>query len=144
MLKSCQKGISLYITVIILSIILAMALGLTAILISQIQMTKGMGYSVVAIYAADTGVEEALKDIFAGIYKSDYPPTGTTQLENKSEYQAKVVCCEIGIGDCSLIDCPVGLSTDTNCTAEAFCVWSVGTYREVKRAIEVKVAPPNP
>ncbi len=55
-----KKGSSLYFSMIILSIVLAMALGLTAILVSQTKIIKGMGDSVKALYAADTGIEEVL------------------------------------------------------------------------------------
>ena len=55
-----QKGVSLYLSVIILAVLLAMALGLGAILASQTRMIKGMGDSVAAFYGADTGVELVL------------------------------------------------------------------------------------
>jgi len=55
-----QKGVSLYFSIIILSILLAIVLGLGAILIGQTRMIKGMGDSVTAFYGADTGVERIL------------------------------------------------------------------------------------
>ena len=55
-----QKGVSLYYAVVITSILLAIALGLGTILISQIRGLKEMGDSVIAFFAADTGMEKIL------------------------------------------------------------------------------------
>lgn len=55
-----QKGVSVFLSVIILSILLAITLGLGTILVSQIRMIKEMGDSVNSFYAADTGVERIL------------------------------------------------------------------------------------
>ncbi len=57
MINLSQKGISLYIAVVILSIILAIVLGLNTILLGQIKMIRGIGYSEIAFYTADTGAE---------------------------------------------------------------------------------------
>lgn len=54
------RGVSVFLAVIILSILLAIALGLSTILVSQIRMIKGMGDSILSFYAADTGVERVL------------------------------------------------------------------------------------
>jgi hypothetical protein len=58
--SSSQKGVSLYFSIIILSILLAIVLGLGAILVGQTRMIKGMGDSVGAFYGADTGIERIL------------------------------------------------------------------------------------
>ena len=55
-----QKGVSLYFAMIILSILLAIVLGLGTILVGQTRMIKGMGDSVAAFYGADTGIERIL------------------------------------------------------------------------------------
>jgi len=57
-IKDSQKGISLVFTFFIMVIILAMVLGISIILISEIKMIRGMGNSVVAFYAADSGIEK--------------------------------------------------------------------------------------
>jgi hypothetical protein len=44
----------------IMFILIAIALGVSLIIVSQMKMMKGMGDSVVALYAADTGIENAL------------------------------------------------------------------------------------
>jgi len=57
-----EQGVSLYLTIIIMSILLAIVLGMSAILFYQLKMMREMGSSVVAFYAADTGIENALYD----------------------------------------------------------------------------------
>ncbi|MBU4298439.1 hypothetical protein L6279_03415 [Candidatus Parcubacteria bacterium] len=55
-----QKGVSLYFAVVITSLFLAIAFGLTAILVSQVKIFKEMGDSVNALFAADSGMEKIL------------------------------------------------------------------------------------
>ena len=55
-----EKGASLYLAIVIMSILLATVLGLTTISISQIKLVRGMGDSVMAFGAADAGIEWAL------------------------------------------------------------------------------------
>ncbi len=60
MKKNLQKGVSLYFAIFILIIIMAMVLGLATILIGQIKTLKGMGDSISALFAADSGMERIL------------------------------------------------------------------------------------
>jgi len=46
----------------IMFILIAIGLGISLIIVSQMKMIRGMGDSVVAFYAADTGIEHALYD----------------------------------------------------------------------------------
>lgn len=59
--KISQKGaVSLYLALMTMIILLAIGLGITTIIISQMRMIRGMGDSVVAFHAADTGIERIL------------------------------------------------------------------------------------
>lgn len=60
MRKNSEKGISLIITFFVLVIILAVVLSISIILYSEIKIIRNMGYSVVAYYAAESGVEKVL------------------------------------------------------------------------------------
>ena len=60
MFKNYQKGVSLYLALMIMFILIAIGLGISLIIVSQMKMMKGMGDSVVAFYAADTGIEHSL------------------------------------------------------------------------------------
>jgi len=55
-----EKGVSLYYAVVIISLLLAIAFGLTAILVGQIKISKEMGDSTIAFFAADSGMERIL------------------------------------------------------------------------------------
>jgi hypothetical protein len=55
-----QKGVSLIITFFIMTIILAMVLTISVILYSEIKVIRNIGDSVVAFYAADSGIEKVL------------------------------------------------------------------------------------
>jgi len=60
MFKNPKKGVSLYLALMIMFILIAIGLGVSLIIVSQMKMIRGMGDSVVALYAADTGIERAL------------------------------------------------------------------------------------
>jgi len=55
-----QKGVSLYMTLIIVSILLAMSLGLQALLVNQLKGMKEMANSTIAFFGADSGMERIL------------------------------------------------------------------------------------
>ena len=146
---SHEKGVSLYLAVVMLSIILAVAFGLVAILMGQIKMMRVIGFSVTAYYAAETGVERALYDyIQSGTIPFISPvPYSDQVLPNNSSYTVSVVCCHYAAPDCSWDEtgdnvCSLGDAyIDENCEATDYCARSVGTYRGVKRAIEVSLFP---
>jgi hypothetical protein len=55
-----QKGVSLVIAFFIMTIILAVILSITILLYSEIKMIRNIGNSIVAFYAADSGIEKVL------------------------------------------------------------------------------------
>jgi len=55
-----QRGVSIYLSVLILSFILSIALGISAIFITQIKEVIRIGDSVTAFFAADSGIERVL------------------------------------------------------------------------------------
>lgn len=122
-----EKGISLYFTILILSILTAIGIGLSVIIFSQIQMTRGIGNSVIALHAADSGVEIAIYDLYKGVPQSYYGPV---LLSNGALFEARVYQpigspCQIG-----------GIPESNNCRANCYCIKSIGTYQGVKRALE--------
>ena len=111
-----QKGASLYLGLIIMAIILAIAFGLSSIFLSQAEMIRGMGDSVVAFYAADAGIEKALMQ-----------RTDPTSLDGYSETMTNEASFTIFVLS----------SGEGDCTAANFCIKSVGKYKETRRAIEI-------
>lgn len=122
-----QKGVSLYLALVIMTIFLGMGLGLTTILLSQKKMIRGIDYSIKALGAADTGIEVILcldkecskpgcggdpcKPNCTGL-KSKY--STSAKLNNNAEYQATL------FRNC-------GINTLT----------AIGSYKGVSRALEV-------
>lgn len=130
MSNSSQKGVSLYITIMTLAIVLAIVLGVSAILVAQMKMIRSIGYSVIAIYAADTGIEQALNDIYGGTYINIYP---SVVLDNTAVYSVNVVCTFNGSNCFSLPN------NDSSCSAPRFCINSVGSYKDARRAIKASI-----
>jgi len=99
-----------------MAIFLAVALGLTTILIGQMGIMKGMGDSVVAFYAADSGIEKILM-IRGTLSDGDFIQYS---LPNGATYEVTVTESAPGI-----------------CNASTFCIKSIGAFRGTKRAIEI-------
>jgi len=119
-----QKGISLYLSLVIMGILLSLALGINSILLGQAKTTQDIGNSVFAFAAAETGIEKILYDASQGAdILAQCPEASPCQdvLENSASYS--VVVFSSGSGDC-----PAGL---------IYCVKSVGTYKTTNRAIYV-------
>ena len=98
-----------------MTVLLSIALGLSSIFLGQTKMMREMGYSVIAFYAADAGIEEIL------INRDNPVDIPETILANGAKYQVLVVVG--GTGDC---------------LADNFCIKSLGEYQETRRAIEIQ------
>lgn len=116
--KNSQKGISLYLSIMILTILMIIVFGMSTILLSEINVMVGMGRSVIAFFAAESGVEEALL-----ANRDDFTEgsSGEVFLNNGAAYEFTVFAPAAG-------DCPVGVS---------YCIKSVGSYLGANRAIWV-------
>jgi len=161
-----NKGLTLYLAVIIMSILLALVLGLIAVSVTQLKTIRGVENSVVAFYAADAGAERVLKEVFSAVspggdesgllpcYCTDCSDctdcsncSDTDDLTNGASYRAELVCCDSSVPECNFFDpletCPV--TQDINCSSFRYCIRSKGTYRGAQRAIEatygVQLAP---
>lgn len=103
-------------SVIIMVILLAVVLGISGILVSQLKIIRGMENSVIALYAAESGIEQALTEwdndpiLYDGHWEI---------LSNGARYDIIVLP-----------------STDPNCSAGNYCIKSTGTFQNVKRAIQ--------
>ena len=117
-----QAGVALYLAIIVLIVLLAIVLGLTTIFIGQMRMVQEMGYSVIALSAADAGIEAVLMD-------RANPTTSTTGLSNNATYTI------------SVLDGPVttGGPGEEYCTSTdwSYCITSVGEYEGVRRGLEI-------
>ncbi|MEA3292915.1 MAG: hypothetical protein U9P88_00325 [Patescibacteria group bacterium] len=114
-----SKGVSLYLALIIMAIILGIVLGLNALFISQTKTIRAMGNSVVSFYTADAGIERVMMEVVNNGNPLALDGISNPPLGNSSTYSITVIL--------------PGLE----CDADTYCVKSVGTYRAIKRAIEI-------
>lgn len=125
-----SRGSSLFFAVLIMSILLAVGLGMSTLLLTQMRMIRGMGDSVVAFYAADTGIEKALFEL----YKTGILPPCSGLCSNPPTSP-----CVGNVGEASY--CVEGYSAgEPKCLKppnQYFCIKSIGTYKGTRRAIEV-------
>lgn len=105
-----SKGISLYFTILILSVLTASLLSLIAISVSQIKVIWTLSDSVSAFYTADTGIERALYRI--------------RQQDNFFDFS----------GNLDSASYQVSIAT----TSEETVIKSIGSYKKTKRAIETR------
>jgi Tfp pilus assembly protein PilX len=117
-----EKGTILYFSILILSVIFAIAMGLALIVFSQFRIQREIGYSVIALCAADTGVERALYEIY------------TTTTENPFSFSFSNVLLDNG----ATFSVHVYPSSSVECdpTTQYYCIKSQGVFGGVIRAVD--------
>lgn len=108
-----QKGVSLLLTLLIMSALLAIALGLSQLSLGEIKLTRDIPKSAIAYYAAEAGIERAIYDEWVGGGASNIADC-SVNLDNGSSYGLEVSSGE-----------------------DSVTVRSIGCYKGVRRAIEV-------
>jgi|GEM_PF-646459 hypothetical protein len=131
-----RKGIALYLAMAGLSIVLAVALGVSLLSVYQLKNVNEAGNSVIAFAAAETGVEWAICPRYAGEYLDD---VNYTTMCNKPGSTANYhICADEGLGAAHYI---VTAETDVeslSCPPEVVCIKSVGIYRGTQRVIRIQ------
>lgn len=122
------KGVSLYLALMLLSVLLGISLGLTSLLVGQMKTLKNVEESVIAFYAADTGIERNLFQV-QGVY------TDISLFAGGSAFTVETTCSLI-FSSCADY-CPTCIF-DAACDAPRFCMTSNGQFNDIKRAIYVK------
>jgi hypothetical protein len=115
------KGTILYFAILILSVLFAISAGLSLIVLGQMKIQREIGHSVIALHAADTGVERALYAIYKG-----------GALQNPAS------CFSENLGpDLSYNVCIYQASTG-KCRPQTqlYCIISRGTFKQTTRAID--------
>lgn len=135
------QGVTLYLTIVIMTALLAIVLGLSSILVSQLKMVKGMEDSVIAFFAADTGNERGLQYLKeSGIPAAGSPATDDAFLDIDGNENMGANCpADLGDDACYVVG--VYASSDAECSgtgAAYYCIKSQGFYKETIRAIETE------
>lgn len=81
-----QKGVSIFLAIVILTSILAIALGVTSIILPQIKTSGNISDSIKAVFAADTGIECSLYNI----RKTPTVCDGVTMMTNNTSFASIV------------------------------------------------------
>ncbi|OGZ18129.1 MAG: hypothetical protein A2Z78_01375 [Candidatus Nealsonbacteria bacterium RBG_13_36_15] len=135
-----EKGVALFLAVLIISVILAIGLGISGIIIQQIKISENIGDSVVSFYAADSGIEQQIYDLYN---LETHSPVYEVDMINSASYNVSVKCsvsndaCLPG-GEFDNIPIVIDPESPEYCDAMNFCIKSIGTFQAAKRAIEVK------
>lgn len=120
--NSKQKGVSIYLTLMIMAILMAISLGISALLLGQMEMIRRMGDSVIAFYAADTGIEREL-------YEANPPPynySGYLDLNGNGVQDSQDASYNVFV-----------IEPGSDCAGSSYCLRSIGVYKTTRRAIEV-------
>lgn len=137
--QNLESGVSLYFAVIITSLLLAITLGLSTILISQIKILKEMGDSVIAFFAADTGMEKILF-LDTTCLKSNC--TSTLTLGSLCQSQMDLVPTTTCVGlvnystSTTILSGQAVVIATAAATTSGIIFKSKGIYRETQRAME--------
>jgi len=116
--KRYNQGMSLYLTMMILSLILGLAFAVNTLLMTRTKSLRDIGNSVVAFTATETGIERALY----GMEKEAEIGPWTETLSNGASYSAKFL--NPGEGSCPIVTL-------------SYCIESIGAYKDVKRGIRI-------
>ncbi len=126
-----EKGSAIYFTFIVMSIMLAMALGISVLLIGQVKSIKGIEDSVKAFYAADSGIERV-------VYEDKL--CRQTRCGFLSWNCVDEINCDEGLlyeGDVFGTLSDVNVSYLVKFANGLFPAQSTGTYSGTKRAVEI-------
>jgi hypothetical protein len=110
------KGTILYFAILILSLLFAISAGLSLILFGQMKIQREIGHSVIALHAADTGVERALYAIYK---EGNLSFSEAATLDNGASYQVSVATSSAQCGT----------------SVQYYCIRSRGTFKNTTRAI---------
>jgi hypothetical protein len=87
--NNLEKGVAIYLVVIIVSTLTAVSLNVASIIIGGSKMTSNAGDSVKAFYAADTGIEHALYNALENNTCSDIA-SGSVGSDSKYVYNVDI------------------------------------------------------
>ena len=124
-----ERGIALYLAIVLMTLLLGIALGAASIFVGGSRLLRGVGHSVVALYAADAGVEKVLYDDNQGIdiVTVCAGPGGCIgTLSNGATYKAVATGPGLVMPDGAI------------CNGVAYCVESAGTFQNSSRKIQIE------
>ena len=130
-----EKGAAVYISVLVTVILLGIALGLSAAFLSQIETLRGVGRAVLALNAADAGIERVLF-------------IDTSTCVEEPDLASRITCIKTAVAALNSGDRELSNGSTYELTVESggegscpgssnYCASSVGIYVTVRRAIRI-------
>jgi len=98
-IKKNQSGVSLLITLIILSSVLAAIIGLSVLIINELRLSRNVNHSIMAYYAAETGIEKGLYSITQHRIMADSLSDTVSDLADNNDSLGNNAYWDTGGGD---------------------------------------------
>ena len=92
-MRNLESGVSVIITFLVMTILLAVTISISVILFSQVKILSSMGDSVVALYVAEKGAEETL------YFDRKQGPNGS----NRGYCNICNACSAAGCSECTVV-----------------------------------------
>ena len=131
-----NKGVSILFSVLIMSVILSVGLGISGILIQETRIVGEIGHSVVSFYAADSGIERELFELYkvVPVTPEEAIPNFSNIAVGEASYSVETKCSSQNE------DCPAAfeVASEAECGALNYCLKSIGSFERTKRAIKIK------
>jgi len=149
--KKATKGVSIFIVIVVMTILLGIALGLNAISVRQLRNLRDIGNSVIALYAADAGIERILRiDICMTTATSLIPKCIEDTINAPAPASCAYPIVEINCRTDAVMAIPaltrklsneavyvLDIDDGGGCAAVNYCGTSAGTFKEATRKIEI-------
>lgn len=133
--KSCQAGVSLYMALMVMTMLFGIGLGMSSLLLSQLDTLKGVGFSVLAFYATDTGVERAIYEDNKECAEIQDNDKHVTCLQDAID---AIPSEELTLTNGATFTLLVEAGGDGGCPETSnYCVKSVGVYQQTRRAVRI-------
>ncbi len=116
-----KKGFILYLSLILLSLLLLMSLSLSQIVVFQSKILQTIGKSVIAYYAAETGVERGLYEYFVN---NQNPPFSASSPVDSAQYSVIFHSPSPNPND----PCPQDVYKE-------ICIISTGKFLDIQRTV---------
>lgn len=124
-----EEGVALYLTMVIMGLVFALAMSVSAILLREIQISRDVARYTPALAAADAGLERALYEIrkngaFTSCQTTSACVIGSEQspVATQSGGAYYVVVIDAGVEWCTV--------------ASQMCIRSFGSFQNTNRALE--------
>lgn len=115
-----QQGTSLLLTLLILTAVLSIALGVAGLMLGEIKISREVPKSLRAYYAAEAGIERSLYDARKG--------AGASDIGSPPSCSGGGAVCLDGSDTCYSVDVTTG---------GTIIIKSYGCYKGTRRAVEV-------